>query len=299
MRAVRFVLLVTSVVVVARGLASAQTTPPPQGTPPVGQPQPPPQGYPPPPQGQEYQQPPQGYPPQQGYPQQQQGYPPPQQGYPPPQGYQQPQQYPPAYQPPPGYAPPPGYGQPGYGPPPPPHRSGFLALPYLGFTRHLGDTGTNLGTGVALGALLGGRLNPQFSLNGEISINFLSVKNLPPGEESTAVEIDFTFSPLFHAPISNTAEFVLGPKLGFFGAAEERRYNGASLGTLSANGLAAGFNAGMFFAVSPSTSLGGMMSFTIRDPSTSCFKAPGGAEQCEDIDATAEKVLGFNFGALF
>ena len=137
MRAVRFVLLVASVVVVARGLASAQTTPPPQETPPAGQPQQPPQGYPPPPppQGQEYQQPPQGYPPpQQGYPPPQQGYPPPQQGYPPPQGYQQPQGYPPAYQPPPGYAQPPGYAPP---PPPPNQRSGFLALPYIGFESHL------------------------------------------------------------------------------------------------------------------------------------------------------------------
>ncbi len=132
-----------------------------------------------------------------------------------------------------------------------------------------------MGTGFNLGALLGGRLNPQFSVNGELSFNFLNVENLDLGEDADAVEIDLAFSPLFHAPISNAAEFVIGPKLGFFIGGEERHYNGASLGMASVTGFAAGFNAGMFFAVSHGTSLGGMFSFTIRDPSTYCFKAPG------------------------
>jgi len=306
MRAVRFFLLVASVVVVGHGLSSAQTTPPPQeGTtppagqqqPPAGQQQPPPAGYPP-----QDQQPPAGYPQQQpGYPPPQQGYPPPQQGYPPPQGYPQqqpgyapPPGYPPGYQPPPGYAQPPGYA-----PPPPPQRSGFLALPYIGFESHLGDTGTGLGAGFVLGALLGGRLNPQFSLNGEISIDVVNLKDQAPGDEVSWVEVDLAFSPLFHAPLSSTAEFVVGPKLGLAILGQESRYYGVTTDEITRTGLAAGFNSGIFFAVSPNTSLGGMLTFTIRDASQECTKTPGVAEQCYDINVPAEKVLGFNFGALF
>src|SRR5215468_9494380 len=96
---------------------------------------------------------------------------------PPPTDYQQP---PPGYQPPPGQQPPPGYQQqppppqaygynqppPAYAPPPPPGKHGFLALPYLGLESHQGNSGQDLGTGFILGTLLGGRLNPQFSING-------------------------------------------------------------------------------------------------------------------------------------
>jgi hypothetical protein len=211
---------------------------------------------------------------------------PPPQGYqPPPQGYPPPQQqgYPPAYQPPPGYAPPPGYG-----PPPPPQRSGFLALPYIGVHTHTGNTGEGLDPGLTIGALLGGRLNQSFSLNGELRIDFLNVDN----SDANIVQADVAFSPLFHAPVSPTAEFVVGPKIGGYGLAGD-----AAGVDYSESGLSAGFNAGMFFAVSPTTSLGGMLSFTIRDPSEVCQSAAG-YEYCLSGSFPSYKVLSFNFGAL-
>ena len=267
------VLLAVSVVAL-QSFAVAQTTPPPP----------------------DYQQPPPGY--------QQQ----------PPPGYQQ--QPPPGYQqqPPPGYQqqPPPGYQQPGYPPPqaygsqpppgyaaPPQGKHGFLAIPYIGLESHQGDSGEGLNTGFILGAILGGRINPQLSLNGEIRFDVLNPKGSPPaGTDETALEFDLAFSPLFHAPIG-AGEFVIGPKLGAFAAADTLTYGGTEVQTISASGYVVGFNTGVFFDVSPTVALGGMISFSIRDATKVCIKY-GGVEQCDSTtNYNSEKVLGFHAGAMF
>src|SRR5262245_15066346 len=263
-------------VVALQSLAVAQTSPPPPDY------QQPPPGYQQPPPG--YQQPPPGY--------QQQ----------PPPGYQQ--QPPPGYQQPPpaGYPPPQAYGSsppPGYAAPPPQGKHGFLALPYIGIESHQGDSGEALNTGFILGALLGGRINPQFSINGELRFDVLNPKGSPPaGTDETALEFDLAFSPLFHAPLG-AGEFVIGPKLGAFAAADTPTYGGTEVQPIGASGYVVGFNTGAFFDVSPGVALGGMISFSIRDATKVCLKY-GGVEQCDSTtNYDAEKVLGFHAGALF
>ena len=258
------------------GVAFAQA-PPPQGYP---DPNAQPQQYPPP-QQQQYQQQPGYPPPQPGYPpqeyqQQQPGYPPQQPGYPPPQqpGYPQQQPgYPPPQQPgypPPGYAPPPGYGPPpGYAPPPPPaYRrrraiTGCSAWPISASIDSPGDTGQGVGPGLRLGGLLGVYVGPMFSLNGELSIDFLNLDSNLVSANVTGVRASLSIAPLFHLPAgTGNMELVIGPKLGVW---DEEFSDDNSDATASVSGYLVGLNAGAFARVGR-TSLGGLFSFESATP---------------------------------
>jgi hypothetical protein len=291
--------------------AAAPAYPPPPASGPAGTPQPqqlpsvnqpPPPGYQQPPPG--YQpQPPPGYrPPPPGYQPPPPGYQPPPPGYyrQPPPGYYQPP--PPGYYqaaPPPGYYPPPGYG---YRPPPPPRppprTHGFLALPYFGGAWHVGSSGADMGAGAMFGTLLGGRLNPMFSLNGELRIDIINFKNVPAFMTRDAAEFDFAFSPLFHVQFE-TGEFVVGPKFGIFGFSEQDNNYGIMTQEISSSGVTYGVNTGVFFALGRIMSLGGLVSYTVRDPSQVCQTPTGGAKMCVDANYPAENVLAFHASMLF
>jgi hypothetical protein len=274
----------------AAGAPAQPGPPPPQGYDP-NQPGYPPPGYPA-----------QGYPAQPGYPPQgypaQPGYPP--AGYPPPQGYPAPGYPPQGYPAQPGY-PPPGYPPPqGYPPPGPmvaPVRSGFLAMIYLGPHFFLGDSGNGLGTGVRFGTILGGRINQRVSLNGELSFDFLNQKNTDPTVDSTAVEVDFAFSPLYHIPSGNL-EFVVGPKLAL-SVGSQTNTSGGATDTTSVSGVGYGANAGLFVLASRSIAIGGLASFVARRFTQECFTPDGGSESCASIPATTDKVLSFTGAILF
>ena len=292
---------------------SAPAYPPPPGAPPAGQAppavdQPPPPGYQQPPPGYQQQQPPPAYQPPPGYQ-------PPPSGYQPPPGYQQPpppgyyQQPPPPgyyqppppgyYQPPPpGYYPPPGSGYPPPPLPPPPRTHGFLAMPYLGTASHVGANGSDLGPGFMIGALLGGRLNPNFSINGELRVDVLNYKNLAPGDTRSATESDIAFSPLFHVQFPS-GELVIGPKFGFFSYDENDSTFGSANATYSASGTTYGVNAGVFVALGRAVSLGGMISYTVRDASQQCTTPANGSKNCTDGNYAAEDVLGLHAAMLF
>jgi len=281
MRAFRLSLLIAVSTAAFASSAGAQTAPPPdyqQQQPPPGYQQQPPPGYQQPPPGYQ-QQPPPGY----------QQQPPP--GYyqqPPPAGYYQ--QPPTAYQPAPGYAAP---------PPPPPGRHGLLALPFIGIESHQGDSGVGLNPGLVLGGILGGRIGSTFSINGELRIDVLNPKNTQSGVDETAVEVDFALSPFFHMPFPS-GEFLIGPKLGFFGAASQLSYGGIDGDKTSASGFVYGFNSGVFLDVGQRSALGGMLTFAVRDATSVCYTPAGGSEQCGSVsNLVPEKVLGFQFAALF
>lgn len=292
------------------GVAFAQNAPPPQGYPdPNAQPQ-----YP------QQQQPPQQYPQQPGYPQQQPGYPPqdyqqqqqqpPQPGYPPQQpGYppQQPgyppQQYPqqPGYAPPPGYGTPPGYGPPaGYAPPPPymppSGHHGLLAMPYLGINGFAGDTGNGVGPGVRIGGLLGFFASPMFSLNGELSIDFMNLdSNLYPN--TSGVRASISIAPLFHLPAGGNLEVVVGPKLGVWD--EELSDTSGSNASQSASGYLVGLNAGLF-ARAGRTWVGGLFTFESATPDKACANDGFSGDSCVTLtNATSEKVLSFDGALMF
>ena len=254
----------------------------------------PPAGYP-----QQY--PPPGYPPQ---------YPPP--GYPqqyPEQGY--PQQYPPSSYPqlpygqpgypPPGYAPPPGYPVP---PPPPPpstrpHGHGALLLmPYLGVQANEGATGSDQNVGFRMGGLIGYRANGQFSLNAELTIDVLNLKNGPPGVDLSGGAVDLAFSPLLHFD-AGSLELAIGPKLGI-GATIVTANQAGIRDQSTTSGFVYGVNAGAFLPLGNGASLGLLLSFQVRTVSEYCQKPDGGSDMCVGVsNANSDKILGVTGAALF
>ncbi len=248
-----------------------------------------------------------------GYPQQQPGYPPtgyPQQpGYPPP-GYAQQPGYPPPGYPPPGYpppgyppagAPPPGYGYPpGAYPPPPPKPAGkstFLAMIFLGVNSLQGDSGQHFGPGFRLGTILGGRVNDMFSINGELTLDFLNQNDLPPGDTITEVEIDLAVSPLFHVH-AGRLELVVGPKLGVMTDSAQIDVDGTTT-TGSGSGVVYGLNAGLFAPVSRAVSLGGLVSFVGRKFNKICTTDTTGVDTCQTDSLPTDKILGIAFAVIF
>jgi hypothetical protein len=180
---------------------------------------------------------------------------------------------------------------------PPPAKHGFLAMFYLGGQHYFGDAGKNVDTGLRLGTILGGRLNPQISLNGEITLDVLNPKNVPPGADASGLDADFTFSPLFHLPNGNV-EIVVGPKLGWRAEAQNISGGGFSTST-SLDGYTAGLNAGLFYALSPGASLGALLNFEARTHRESCVQLPGFPEVCTTMNQhAADKVLGVTIAVL-
>ena len=173
-------------------------------------------------------------------------------------------------------------------------------MPYIGFHCFAGDTGTFYKPGATLGVLLGGRVNPSFSINGELRIDVLNFKDVPSSQQWDATEFDFGISPLFHLQFpTGTGEFVIGPKLSIFGyEATFRDNNNFTTSNDRWSGWSAGFNAGVFFAVGRAMSLGGLMSFTSRNPTEKCPDNQFGVEQCVPGDYPSENVFSFT-GAPF
>jgi hypothetical protein len=174
------------------------------------------------------------------------------------------------------------------------HR-GFMAMPFIGVHSFQGDNFKDASAGLRLGTLLGGFVNPNLSLNGEITLDFVN-PDTQSGVDVTAVMVDLAFSPLFHAP-AGAVEFVIGPKLGFFNYSVELTYEGET-GKGSANGSLYGVNAGLLFPVGK-FSMGGLLSFTGRHPTKVCTTEPGKSEQCGDASGDDYKVLGFTLAAMF
>jgi hypothetical protein len=266
---------------------ASSAAPPPAG-PPAGQAAPPPAEAP-----QAGGAAPQGSPPPQGYPP---PYAPPP-GYPP--GYGAPGSYPPGYGPPPASYPPPGYAV--FPPPPPPvaiWRRGFLAMPYVGVNSFEGNTGKGIDPGLRLGAIMGGHAAPTLSLNGELLIDVVNLRDAPSNQTAASVELDF--SPLIHIP-SDNIEFVIGPKLGAYVFSITQKNTAYGDVTDSLTGLVVGFNAGLFAEVSPNLAIGGLFSFSVRKPQHQCQKIDGYGETCGDVpdSVDADKVFGFNGAVLF
>ena len=227
-----------------------------------------------------------------------------------PPGYGQPPGYP--QQPPPGSPqqqpgyPPPGYTQqPGYtpqtymAPPPPAGKHGFLPVIYLGVNSFQDKAGENIGPGLRLGTILGGRITPEISINGELTIDIVNPSNLPAGTDVTVAAVDLALSPLYHVALGN-AELVLGPKLGLMVTSASYTDGGQDAGSESDSGYVFGLNAGLFGNVSPTTALGVLVSFEGRKYPMACVTAPGQAEACTSSGlGDNDKVLGVSAAVMF
>jgi hypothetical protein len=132
-----------------------------------------------------------------------------------------------------------------------------------------------------------------------MTIDFVNPNN-NGAADVTLVEVDLAFSPLFHQAVGSSAEFVIGPKIGFMALSESASSGGQDLGSGTGSGFVLGLNAGLFAAVSPSTSIGGLLSFESRSFSKLCSTEPGSAEQCSTSDLPdSDKVLGITGAVMF
>ena len=119
--------------------------------------------------------------------------------------------------PPPGAypAPPPGGGMPAVQKSRAAPYKPFLVMPFIGLQSDQ-SANADTGPGFRVGGLVGGRINEQFSFNGELVFDWLNLNNIPAGVSASAYFIQVAAAPLFHVQASPTAEIVLGPKLGLF-----------------------------------------------------------------------------------
>src|SRR5215471_1724817 len=88
-------------------------------------------------------------------------------------------------------------------------RSGPHMIPYVGVSSFQGSTGKDLNPGFRAGGLGGLHINEMFSVNGELTLDFL---NFGGGGDHSGTELDLALSPFVHVPASNI-ELVFGPKL--------------------------------------------------------------------------------------
>jgi hypothetical protein len=195
------------------------------------------------------------------------------------------------------YAAPPSYPYPPSPPQPPlrPPRTGLLVLPYIGINSIHGD-GTDPDTGFRVGSMFGGRVNDLFSANGEVTFDLVNV-DAPAGVDVWEYIVQLAFSPLFHFATPG-ADFVLGPKAGGWAGFAHISGYGESV-DITARGWLVGFNAGAFFPVNPSTSLGVLLSYVSLQTTQACVDQGGTyGEQCQDSNGDVN-ILGLHFAALF
>jgi hypothetical protein len=142
----------------------------------------------------------------------------------------------------------------------------------------VGDSGDGLDPGFRIGAILGGRVLPELSLNGEIAIDVMNPSHVQSGVDVSIVMVDFVFSPLFHFGNDHVEGFV-GPRIGGFLMEGSSSYQSRSMEG-SASGIAYGLNVG--FAINAGkVALGAIFSYTGRHAMETCTKFSGSSETCD------------------
>jgi hypothetical protein len=216
----------------------------------------------------------------------------------------------PGYAPPPPYAPPPSYA-PHYPPPPPrayeysplprpPRQRRLLAMAAIGAHSYQNETASMYFPGLRIGGLIGARINDALSLNWELTLDISNVDEPPTAaaypSSNSELAFDVAISPLVHLPFG-IAEFVLGPKLGFFWAHTDDDY--PNYGSRTGTGLVGGINAGIFTQLGSVTSIGMLTSFEFRKIEHACDPSADSIALCDLARDTAAKVVSLSAAALF
>jgi hypothetical protein len=166
------------------------------------------------------------------------------------------------------------------------------------------DQSIGMGPGFRLGALLGLRPLEAFSINGELTIDVLNLRNVPSDVDLTAFAVELSLSPMLHFG-QGALELVVGPKLGAWASLLESKGKGATGGgdqtsKASASGYALGGNAGAFAHLSEQASVGLLVSYVVRSIGRICETPPDGSESCGDpLRSDSDKVLGITAAMLF
>jgi hypothetical protein len=171
-------------------------------------------------------------------------------------------------------------------------RHGVLVILYGGVNFPVGSRSDGYSAGFNMGGIVGGHLNHDISLNGELSLSMLNYDHASSFQSEYLGAI--TFSPLFHLGQRNI-EFAIGPKLGFF-SYHFGYDDGYIWSSSSASGLAYGLNAVLLFQVAPTLSIGGLLSLTGHHATEACNVYPNGTEDCGNAANQPDmKLLTLNF----
>ena len=170
-------------------------------------------------------------------------------------------------------------------------------MPYIGTHSYQHASASAYDPGLRLGALIGGRITDIVSIGGELTFDASNRDDVPSGTDYREWTFNLTFSPMVQIP-AGPVEIVLGPKLGLFVIEMEQTQPGDSVES-SVTGWLAGVNAGLFVPVSPTTSLGLLVSYGFMWADQVCTRASGLGEICGSVDSDAAKVLGLTGAALF
>jgi hypothetical protein len=150
------------------------------------------------------------------------------------------------------------------------------ALPFVGVNSYVDRAG--YGPGPRAGTLLGVRLLPWLSLNGEVTYDKSWIQ-ITESDNSSESFVDLALSPLFHWTHGD-AEVVVGPEIGYFTSSFTAMSHAGGEFASSSSGLAIGLNLGVFAHLNRYVSLGGMLSFEARNARRYCETLAGQPQTC-------------------
>jgi hypothetical protein len=156
-----------------------------------------------------------------------------------------------------------------------------------------GSEGTK--TGFRMGSMIGWRSADRWSINGEVSYDYIRVIE-PPGVSASEHMVMVAFSPLFNVT-TPSADIAFGPKLGFWKLSAELSDSYTQI-TLSEEGWSWGANIGLFFPISAKASLGGLLSLDTFEPTRACATQDGEQTQCVTSGFATTRMLGLSLAAL-
>jgi len=121
--------------------------------------------------------------------------------------------------------------------------------------------------GVRLGAMAGWYVHPQFSLNAELTLDFLRIDNsvYASGFVSPLKRGTLAFSPLLHIPAVYGLELALGPKLGLWAASVDTH----GPATWSMRGYLLGINVRAYLEMG-AVLVGGLLSYDSATSTKMC-----------------------------
>jgi hypothetical protein len=170
-------------------------------------------------------------------------------------------------------------------------------MPYGGIHSYQNREASSVDPGARFGTFLGGRINDLASLNAELTVDITNADTPPSTTDFSEYLFSFTFSPLFQIPAGGV-EVVIGPKVGLFLLRAEQN-TPTSTTSLEGTGFVAGINTGLFVPVSPSTSIGAMLAFELKEIESFCVNSGSGSICDSATNAPTVKLIALSAGALF